>query len=382
LCLKQGVFKTKITLLAKKRRRKIGHILISSFFRKATNIAFIRNFLKSKLQKGLERLNLSTLDCFLLLNPETYLSWAKLKKQNQQDARNEFNERIRKAFTHLEKEIENGRIRCYGVSSNSLCLNTKEYEFVSLESLWQIAESISTRHHFQVVQFPFNLFENSGIRESNLSGNNSTIAFARMKGLGVMVNRPFDTFIRNSFVRLVDIQLNESALNVNEKELVRRIDDTIRETADIEDYIIEEILPALNTDKAEKKAIKKKLSLSVLLEKYWKKMSSCAYIQELQSTFFDKALESISKDLLAVSQDPDYNQRWLQRYEEVIRLTFNSLNDYYLPRDYRRIQTIRQQLNNTYYGLDQKQTLSQVIVSLLRSTEGMPSRYDTYAAIG
>ena len=55
-------------------------------------------FLRDQLTRSLERLNLETLDFYLLHNPEYYLEWAKKNRQPLEPARIEYYRRIKAAF--------------------------------------------------------------------------------------------------------------------------------------------------------------------------------------------------------------------------------------------------------------------------------------------
>jgi aryl-alcohol dehydrogenase-like predicted oxidoreductase len=68
-------------------------------------------WIEQQLTQTLARLNLETLDVYLLHNPEHYLQPAKSLQQ--------FDACLEEAFTCLEKEVARGRIQFYGVSSNA-----------------------------------------------------------------------------------------------------------------------------------------------------------------------------------------------------------------------------------------------------------------------
>jgi aryl-alcohol dehydrogenase-like predicted oxidoreductase len=89
-------------------------------------------FIKDQLTASLERMGLEKLDCYLLHNPE--YCW------NLQEPRNQFYDRIRRAFEQLETEVENGRIMRYGISSNSFINDPEAHGNVSLEQCFRIAE--------------------------------------------------------------------------------------------------------------------------------------------------------------------------------------------------------------------------------------------------
>lgn len=132
-------------------------------------------FLEDQLTRSLERLNLGSLDCYLLHNPEYYLSWAEQAGISREEARREFYRRIELAFSHLEKEVERGRIQWYGVSSNTLVANSQDAQFTSLEAIWNIAASWGVNHHFRVVQMPMNLLETGAATEKNQSDGRTAL---------------------------------------------------------------------------------------------------------------------------------------------------------------------------------------------------------------
>ncbi|MGD8876794.1 MAG: aldo/keto reductase, partial [Syntrophobacterales bacterium] len=123
-------------------------------------------FLEDQLTRSLERLRLSCLDFYLLHNPEYYLSWASKTGFLLEEARREYYSRIRRAFEHLEQEVERGRIRFYGISSNTFPSPATDPEFTSLARVWEMAESFSSEHHFRLIQLPMNLFETGGVTET------------------------------------------------------------------------------------------------------------------------------------------------------------------------------------------------------------------------
>jgi aryl-alcohol dehydrogenase-like predicted oxidoreductase len=69
------------------------------------------DFLRDQLNRSLKRLNLETLDFYLLHNPEYYLEWAQQKGQPLEPARAEYYRRIKTAFKYLEDEVAQGRTR-------------------------------------------------------------------------------------------------------------------------------------------------------------------------------------------------------------------------------------------------------------------------------
>jgi aryl-alcohol dehydrogenase-like predicted oxidoreductase len=159
-------------------------------------------FLAEQLTMSLERLGLETIDCYLLHNPEYYLSWAKTQNLEKKEVKREYLRRIKAAFIHLEAEVVKGRISYYGISSNAFVRPENHFEFTSLAQIWDIAESISAQHHFRVIEFPCNLLETAGVTEKNQPENRSLLEFAVEKNLGVLINRPLNAMQEGRLIRL------------------------------------------------------------------------------------------------------------------------------------------------------------------------------------
>ena len=177
-------------------------------------------FLRDQLKRSLERLNLETLDFYLLHNPEYYLEWAQKNGQSLEPARSEYYRRIKIALEYLEDEVARGRIRYYGISSNTFPAAADQPDFTCLEKIWQIAEFVATAHHFRLVQLPFNLMEPAAVLEKNQPNDGSVLEFAQQKGLEVLINRPLNAFYNNQLVRLAEVP----AFEIQPKdEIVRKI---------------------------------------------------------------------------------------------------------------------------------------------------------------
>jgi aryl-alcohol dehydrogenase-like predicted oxidoreductase len=152
-------------------------------------------FLEDQLNRSLGRLQIDTIDFYLLHNPEYYLSWAHKVGISLTEARQEYYQRISQAFHYLEKEVAKGRIQYYGISSNTFPAHTDEFNYTSLETIWHIANNITSKHHFRAVQMPMNLIEHQAVTTINQPSMQSALEFACNKGLAVLINRPFNEFL-------------------------------------------------------------------------------------------------------------------------------------------------------------------------------------------
>ena len=162
------------------------------------------DFIHDQLTYSLDRLNCDCLDVYMLHNPESYLQAALQNELSLEEARAYCYERIRDACLQLEREVAAGRIRYYGVSSNTLSRPPDQPRFLSLAKLWEIAQEIGPDHHFRVVQFPMNLIERYPLTENNLPGNSSLLQFCRDKNIGVLINRPLNAALQGRTFRLAE----------------------------------------------------------------------------------------------------------------------------------------------------------------------------------
>jgi uncharacterized protein YyaL (SSP411 family)/aryl-alcohol dehydrogenase-like predicted oxidoreductase len=165
-------------------------------------------FLNDQFQRSLERLELETLDVCLLHNPEYFLVAAAAEGVPLVRARDEFYRRIEAAFRFFEDQIAAGRLRWYGVSSNTIVSPATANASVSVSRLASAADAVAGEQHLcKVVQLPLNLFEVGAVHERNTGPGRSMSALegAREAGFAVMVNRPLNAFTAGGMLRLTDV---------------------------------------------------------------------------------------------------------------------------------------------------------------------------------
>lgn len=199
-------------------------------------------FLDDQITRSLERLNLKTIDVYLLHNPEYYLKWAKNNNIDKETARKTYYARIKKAFEYLEKEVQKGRIRHYGISSNTFPNDADAFEFTSLEKVISIAEEISAENHFSVIEFPMNIFEKDAVLRANQSNNMTLLELAENKKLGVLINRPLNAILNNKLIKLAEpiIPVIPTADIINtELENINKLEKSILQKLKL--YVSEEI---------------------------------------------------------------------------------------------------------------------------------------------
>ncbi|MEW6543545.1 MAG: aldo/keto reductase [Nitrospirota bacterium] len=176
-------------------------------------------FLADQLALSLDRLGLQTLDVCLLHNPEYFLSDAKRRGGDLARLRDQFYARLEAAFVFFESQVQAGRLRWYGVSSNTSTAEPHDPEATSLSLMLEAARRAaatagSDTHHFAVLQCPMNLFESGACLTPNTGRDQSQtlLELAKSEGVAVLVNRPLNAMQpkrggQGMMVRLADLPL-------------------------------------------------------------------------------------------------------------------------------------------------------------------------------
>ena len=166
------------------------------------------DFLHQQFEASLKRLRLDGLDVYLLHNPEYFLADAAAKDTPVEAAQEEFYQRLEKAFTYLESLCQQGRLGCYGVSSNTFVSSCDAPDFVDLARVFEAAQGAAKevwgrrkRPMLRVVQMPYNLLETAAVTCANTQAKTfngteqvSVLELATRMRLGVLINRPLNAF--------------------------------------------------------------------------------------------------------------------------------------------------------------------------------------------
>ncbi|MCC6899573.1 MAG: DUF255 domain-containing protein [Polyangiaceae bacterium] len=168
-------------------------------------------WLDDQLTRSLDRLGLRTLDVCLLHNPEYFLSDAIARGQAPvAELRTELYRRLEGAFAHLEQERKRGRLRHYGVSSNTLISPPDDRDATDLAEMLAAARRAGgDEHGFRVLQLPLNLHETGATRAGG------PLAIAVRENVAVLVNRPLNAITDRGLLRLADVPTLVGALPVD-----------------------------------------------------------------------------------------------------------------------------------------------------------------------
>ncbi len=209
------------------------------------------NFLSDQIDRSLDRLNTDYINVYLLHNPEYYLM-KEIKQGMIASAISNFQsimqDRIKKAFVLLEEKVKEGKIKAYGISSNSFSKKETDIHFLEYKNLIDYAKEIAgEKHHLKVIQLPMNIFELDGEKCAKWAYEN---------GLEVHINRPLNSFKGNQMIRLASYDkpqdyektLKELRDIPNEalQEVINQIiniEDEYRWAGDVDDIIEYQVLP-------------------------------------------------------------------------------------------------------------------------------------------
>ena len=285
------------------------------------------DFLKDQLSKSLDRLNMDALDCYLIHNPEYFLLDAMNNDLDRDESLVRLFERIEKAFVALELEVKAGRIKSYGISSNSFSKPVKDLEFLPYEGLVDLAkhaaeEAGNSNHSFTTIQLPINLLETDGL---------ACASWAKENGLRVLANRPLNAQANDLMFRLASYSephdyyhhLNE-VLEMTDDVSLQVIHNLIAQLDDVkhrfgfvgeyEQFLHVQVLPHLQKSLSEVDASVVELlaeSLDLFLQEYAKmvafectKMTKVQIKEKLDGC--DKPLQECALAFLKEKEEIDY----------------------------------------------------------------------------
>jgi aryl-alcohol dehydrogenase-like predicted oxidoreductase len=139
------------------------------------------SYLLNQLDCSLRNLNLECVDIYYVHNPEMQLSTV---------SRDEFHDRLLKAFEVLERAVSAGKIRLYGTATwNGYRNDSAAKDYLSLAEVVEIAKKAGgEQHHFKVIQLPFNLGMNEPLSQRNQRvGQRNLTVLEAAQSLGITV---------------------------------------------------------------------------------------------------------------------------------------------------------------------------------------------------
>ncbi len=322
------------------------------------------DFIEDQVDRSLARLRMETLDFCLLHNPEYYLDWAHKNGMELQEARKEHHRRIRNAFLRLEKEADRGRIRFYGVSSNTFPAPRNDPEFTSLSTVWEIAESISPKNRFRLIQLPMNALEAGAVVETNQPDGRSVLEYAREKRIGVLINRPLNAFFGNRLIRLAGMEHPE---RMEYNEIIRRI----RDVGKSETRLWRKILPDLDMEAGLKAKIKDQVSVSSTLTHYWRNFGSHERWRQAMSGTFWPRVRGVMEFLEARAESDERLAPWMTEHMTRLEAAFEAVGSIYAEKAARETRRIDRLISAADPDWSGEGTLAQKAIRAVRSTRGV-----------
>ncbi len=327
------------------------------------------DFLKDQITRSLERLQLATLDIYLLHNPEYYIQWAIKEDVPEEEARSEYERRIENAFEYLESEVEAGRIQYYGISSNTFPKPEGSADRTSLEQALRSAEEIASKsgesHHFAAIQLPLNLLETGGVSEHNQNrGAKSVIEFAREHGIGVLVNRPLNALWRGTLFRLADFPEREFPP-------VEDVDEMVHDLSLQEEEFKNGLLKELAMNPQAYDAVRQLLGLGKSLDGNWNKLNSYEEWKDVSQTVLAPRIQYSFDLLRPISKTNKQVFDFLTTYAETADEVLEHITNFYTSEASKRSEALHDLLDqlmpDEYEGL----SLSQKALLITRSIPGV-----------
>ena len=319
------------------------------------------DFIAEQITKSLNRLDLDHIDIYLLHNPEYYLMSQKLNDIPVEDAKKEFYRRIKAAFQHLESEVRYGRIKYYGISSNTLpnlikSNPTEDYDRVDINELVEIAKEISKTNHFKVVQFPLNLLEN----------NATILPIAKEHNLGVLINRPLNAIFNESLHRLVDFHVDDTPSSLE-------IEDLIQDLVQFESTVTDLNFEDMGCDKAHSDELKKSISWGQQLSHHWNNFLGYEHWKDTLSAYFLPHIDHTLGVLADKNRLKSEDEEWFNQYLQLFNTTIQHLSAHYKSISANRSEHIKTILNRHIPDWCDCHTLSQKAIHGLRELDGVSS---------
>ena len=324
-------------------------------------------FLEDQINRQMQRLDQPRdggyIDVYLLHNPEYYLGWAQKNNVKLDEAKKEYYSRIKKAFEFLEEKVKEGKIKFYGISSNTFPANSNKYDFTSLEKVIDIANSISSENHFKFIQLPFNLIESNAVFEKNQKNDTMTVLdLASANDLQVLINRPLNAITTKGLVRLADFDAKE----FSEEEFMKQL----KLVSFIETELIKEKIANIGLHKRNSNKLESLLSFGKTFKEKWKDFGTIEHYNDVIEHHFVSRINMLNAFFEDNITEKDISEYFNKYLNEVYKL-FNLLSRFYKHKANQRSKFIHLIINRKCDKLFHNLSLSQKAILLLNSIDGV-----------
>ncbi|MFA5403696.1 MAG: aldo/keto reductase [Ignavibacteria bacterium] len=325
------------------------------------------DFLEDQLNRQLFRLNQNDnygyIDVYLLHNPEYFLRWAELNGYDNVNTIEEYYFRIKKAFEFLEDKVAEGKIKSYGISSNSFSKKIDNFDFTSLDKIIECAHAVKPDNNFKYAEFPFNLVESGAILEKNHS-KKSVLECAEENGIKTLINRPLNAVTSRGLIRLADFEYSE----ISENELLRQV----KFVCVMEDDLLKEKFSKFLIPPEDTKVIKSLLTFGENVKDNALTFGSYEHLTDMIENYYSPRINYLM-DYFESKISDDYTLENFNKYiKEVLRL-FNYVSNFYRVFADKRSKFIHSIINNYCGEKLHKLSLSQKAILLINSIDGVNS---------
>lgn len=323
-------------------------------------------FLEDQINRQLHRLDQNDggyIDVYLLHNTEYYLRNARKNAFEKEESRIVYYKRIKEAFEYLEEKVKEGKIKYYGISSNTFPLSDAMFDFTSLEKVYDLAQEISPDNHFKYVQMPFNLLESEACLNRNQCGNTKTVLeFAKEKGIKVIINRPLNAITDKGLVRLADFKSDV----FNKEEFLKYLEVVNA----IEDDFLKDAITNLNLSKEEIGFLSNNFVFGRVLESNWQKFGSIEHLND----FIEQHLSFKLNNLIDFFDDKISDEYFVQLFDRYMKFVFKILNlisCYYKEFANKRSEYFHSLINDLVPEEVKPMSLSQKALLVVGSADGV-----------
>ena len=323
------------------------------------------DFLEDQINRQLFRLNQNDdygyIDVYLLHNPEYFLKWAEIHGYDNAHTIEEYYFRIKKAFEFLEDKVAEGKIKSYGVSSNSFPRKIDFFDFTSLEKIIECANLVKLENNFKFAEFPFNIIESGAILEKNHM-KKSVLECAEANGIKTLINRPLNAITSKGLIRLADFEYNE----ISENELLRQV----KFVCVMEDDLLKEKFSKFIIPPEDVKVIKSLFTFAENVKDNALTFGSYEHLTDMIENYFSPRVNYLM-DYFENKISDDFTLESFNKYiTEVLRLISYLSNFYRIFAD-KRSKLIHIIINDYCDAKFHNLSLSQKAILLINSIEGV-----------
>ncbi len=323
-------------------------------------------FLEDQINRQLHRLDQNNggyIDVYLLHNTEYYLRNARKYAFEKEDSQKVYYKRIKEAFEYLEEKVKEGKIKYYGISSNTFPLNDVLFDFTSLEKVYEVAQEISPDNHFRYIQLPFNLLESEACLNKNQCGHTkSVLEYAKEKGIRIITNRPLNAITDKGLIRLADFKAD----SFNKEEFLKYLE----VVNSIEEDFLKDAITNLNLDQDEIAFLSNNFVFGRALGSNWEKFGSIEHFNDFIEQHLSFKINNLI-DFFDEKIKDDYFVELFDRYMKFVFKLLSMISNHYKEFANKRAEYFHSLINDSIPDDVKSMTLSQKALLTVASADGV-----------